>query len=226
MGRAGFFSLAALLLAFAPPPASADEGWFASFDVGRSKYVGLDGSGAPFYQVPGSQGITSDASSHHFRIAGGYHVTPYLSLEAGYVKLGGATRNANFSVPCEGSEGTGICFHVHEHDEIGTHGYFGALELQSFSLFGLSLYGRADVFIGHTDFTSFDPSVATIPLEQTIRYTGLTYGFGVACAFSPHLTLRLGVDRYPARYLSSNSYPELEQDFHVDTVGLGLVYDF
>jgi len=233
VARTAFLALSSLFLALASVPAVADSPWYVSLDAGTSKYAGLDVSGGPLFVGTGSTNVSSSDSATAFRLAAGYHLTPYLTAEMGYANLGDVSTSKRFDVPCEGSEGQGICFIVNTDNHARTSGYIAALTVQSADLAGWSIYGRAGIFIGHTHFSNFDDNVATVPIENTTHETGLTYGLGIAYGFSPHLMLRLGADRYPARFVNSTEVVSstgtisyLDQEFHVNTVSLGLVYTF
>lgn len=240
MERTVFLALSSLLLALAPLPAMADSAWYVSLDAGTSNYKGLEVDGGPLQRVTSNgvleiQDDSVDEAGHQFRLGGGYHVTPWLSLEAAYVRLGNATSNVQGTVSCEGSEGSGICERFHDQGQVRTSGWLAALMLQSPDWWGLSLYGRIGAFVGHTEFSADSAAngFGFTSSENTVHYTGLTYGGGIAYSVSPHLALRLGADRYPARFMnsgdlfgSSGSVYHLDEDFHVNTVSLGLVYTF
>lgn len=204
----------ASLASLAAPLAFGQEntGWYAGASVGRSAATIDDARIRAGLAAQGLGGIalSDDERSTGYKLFGGYQLTPYVGVEAGFVDLGRFGYHAS-TVPAGTLSG-----------EMRVRGFnldlVGTLPLAR----GLSVIGR----VGATSLRASDNFAATgavfIPYASanpSQRTTGLKAGLGLSYAFTPALSMRVEAERYRVKDAVGNRGD-------VDLVSLGLVYHF
>lgn len=215
--------LFSLLMSVLPNLASAADGWYGAFDLGRSHFTSLVGGDGPFpsnFFVP----YTVDDTDTTYRLAAGYRFNSYLGLEGGYANLGKAEQFAILTLFSEPGIPPTV---IKESNDLRVHGYLaeviGTLPLG----FGLSLYARAGGFASHVENINSSPGTINPGVRNTdftYTHTSVTYGAGIGWSYSDRFEFRLGWDDYGT--LGNTGGTGTTGRFRVSSLALGVLYSF
>ena len=171
---AGFLSMAALCAA---PAFAADAGTiYLGGNVGQSS---TDYSSDKCSQDVGFD-CTTDTSDTAIKLNAGYHITPQLAAEMGYIDMG----KVNLTFPQFGSAGGEIKSHAIYLDAVGT------LPLQTG---GLALTGRIGLFSSDTTFSVHGGGGSASDSQSA---SDLNFGVGLEMPFNKNLSGKLELERF------------------------------
>jgi len=203
--------------------------WYAGASIGESKTSDDLVSNRESTIVNGSAVSSSfDSKDTAVRIFGGYHFTPWLSLEANYSDLGKTALKTTTATSDGGGLGT-------YHQSRSVSGWGAGLVLSAPLWQRGSVFARvsaqqarteADVNLeGNLVFTDGDPNDRH--RSNTSTETIAAYAVGAEWMFNPALGVRLEWERWPKvgkafAVGASGSTGEADMDFY----SLGLLYRF
>jgi OOP family OmpA-OmpF porin len=192
--------LTALLTGFVAAPAfAADSGAFIAVDLGGATYGDA--------KVTGGTGETYDDPGF-IRIAGGYHFTPNLGVEAGYSVFGDSKVDfANATTTLKTS--------VFQVAAVGTYSINDKFDL--FGKLGVASISAEESGTG-----------AAASLSGSDRTTNLMFGVGGQYNFNQHWGIRLQYEDFgKAKYTPSVfGVAQPDSEFTVRAFSVGGVYNF
>jgi len=208
--KRGTQGLIALAIISSSQLMASDEGWYAGFNIGKSR-VDIDNQRITSSLL--SQGfvvsdISNDDKDNGWKVFGGYQLNKYFALEGGYFDLGQYSFQAN-TLPV-GTYSGNIRIKGINLDAVGILPI--TEKISAFGRLGLNMAKAQDVFSGTGAVHVLEP-------DHKKRDTNYKMGIGLAYAFTPSLALRAEAERYRIDDAMNNRGD-------VDLVSLGLVYRF
>ncbi len=206
----GMSSLAALAVSVSPLALADDSGWYAGFNLGQAH--------AKIDDVRISNGLLSDGfattsiddDNRHFgyKVFGGYDISRYVALEAGYFDLGRFGFTAN-TIPAGTLRGD-IKIKGLNADLVGSLPVGEGISL--FARAGLNYAEVKDAFAG-------TGSVAVINPAPSKRAANYKYGFGAQYDVNRSVRLRAEAERYRIDDAVGNKGD-------IDLYSLGVIFRF
>jgi len=164
--------------------ADAKAGWYAGFDLGRSR-LGLNGNDLDSAFANQGVGTSSsiDNTSTSYGLTGGYRFNSNFAVEAGLTRLG----EFDYSAPAAG-------------DTISGKYKANALSLAAVGIYPLgqawSLYGKLGAARTNVDLDASSATGATPVSNESHSGTGWLVGAGLTYDFAQNYYAKAGWDRY------------------------------
>jgi OmpA-OmpF porin, OOP family len=208
--------LIALTLAGSQIVAAAEPGWYAGANIGQSQ-ADMDNDGIVARQLANgfrTSSLRKHDSDNAFKVFGGYRLSDYIALEAGYFDLGEFSYKAFTNrVTPPNAAGVFTADTKLRGLNIDLVGFLPLNErLSAFGRIGATRYENKDSFRGFG-------AMEVAPFGNSNRETSHKFGAGLQYDFNENLAMRVEAERYDIEDV-------MLRDKDVDMYSVGLVYRF